>query len=153
MRLDYLQTNPAELREAQVLRGWYDDVGKFESSNTLSVGRSGSGGGGSGGELIPIEVAKQPLKNDEARYCSVIGTVVAFRESNAVYKSCGIDDCKKKVLDNGDGTFTCGKCNRPGVTTFTYRYTLSVRSLSSIYISHCYTLGTSIILVDSYATF
>jgi replication factor A1 len=94
----------------------------------LTVGCSG---GGPGGDLVSIQVAKQqPLKNNEARYCNVLGTVVAFRESNAVYKSCGINGCKRKVVENVDGTFTCEKCKRSGVATFTYRYTLSVRLLS-----------------------
>ncbi|XP_037089314.1 replication protein A 70 kDa DNA-binding subunit-like [Pollicipes pollicipes] len=48
----------------------------------------------------------------EAGYYSVCATVLQLKSENCLYQSCPNGDCKKKVLDQQDGTFRCEKCNQ-----------------------------------------
>merc|ERR1719189_667701 len=94
------------------MKQWYAANG---SSNIKSL--SSRGGGGSSGPPITLMEAKALGQNSEKPdYFDAKITVTQIPvkdERQPWYNACPSgDDCKKKVQENGDGSWNCEKCNK-----------------------------------------
>ena len=55
----------------------------------------------------------------------VKATIYSIKSENALYKSCPVDECRKKVIDQYNGVYRCEKCLRD-YANFTYRLLANV---------------------------
>lgn len=62
---------------------------------------------------------------DKPDYFSTVGMIHNIKAENACYKACPNGDCNKKVIDNGNDTYRCEKCNMD-VDRFKYRLLMNV---------------------------
>lgn len=107
--------NP-DVPEAHQLRGWFENEGVTEQFNMLST-RNALGGGMSTEWLTFHDMKEKQLGNgDKPDYFQLVGMVHNIRQANMLYKACANVDCNKKVVENGDGTYRCEKCNIEGPT-------------------------------------
>lgn len=104
-----LQINP-DIREAHMLKGWYDNGGNVAETINIS-GRSGQAGGFTGSYKLLVD-AQQSTGIDQPGYCCVAGDIVLVRKENSMYTACPSDGCNKKVVDQGNGMYRCEKCDR-----------------------------------------
>ncbi|KAK6583865.1 hypothetical protein PZA11_003595 [Diplocarpon coronariae] len=116
-----------DISEAHKLKGWYDSQGRM---NTFATHSSMSGAGLAGGRNDLIKTIAQVREenlgmSENPDYFSVKATIVYIKQDNFAYPACLNDGCNKKVIDMGDGTWQCEKCNtshpRPE-----YRYIMSL---------------------------
>ncbi|KAI1107135.1 replication factor-a protein [Jackrogersella minutella] len=114
-----------DIEEAHRLKGWYDSqgrVGNFASHNMSSMG---SATGRTDQTKTINEVKDENLGMETVDYFNLKATIVYIKQDNFAYPACSSDQCNKKVIDQGDGTWRCEKCNishpRPQ-----YRYIMSV---------------------------
>ncbi|XP_072044215.1 replication protein A 70 kDa DNA-binding subunit-like isoform X2 [Amphiura filiformis] len=118
-----MEVNP-DIPKAHQLKGWYDNEGCHQDAQSISDQRGGGGGGGTNW-LSLAEVRNQNLgQGEKADYFTTKGTVIFLRKENCMYMACPSPDCNKKVLENGDGTYRCEKCDKEH-QTFKYRLLLS----------------------------
>lgn len=68
---------------------------------------------------------------DKPDYYQCKTTVLFAKTANAVYKACPQSDCNKKVIDQGDNTYRCEKCNME-FPNFKYRLLLNVSRSNKI---------------------
>ncbi|KAK2625228.1 hypothetical protein QTJ16_005597 [Diplocarpon rosae] len=102
-----------DISEAHKLKGWYDSEGRLQNFSTHS---NMSGAGAAGGRNDPIKTIAQVREenlgmSDNPDYFSVKATIVYIKQENFAYPACLNDGCNKKVIDMGDGTWQCEKCN------------------------------------------
>ncbi|KAK1836253.1 replication factor-A protein 1 [Podospora conica] len=113
-----------DVPEAHRLKGWYDASGRndnFASHNNMT----GMGGSGRKEDLKCIaQVKAENLGFEQTEYFTVKATIVHIKQDNFSYPACESEGCNKKVVDNGDGTWRCEKCdmNRDKPK---YRYVMS----------------------------
>ncbi|KAI0896750.1 replication factor-a protein [Annulohypoxylon nitens] len=115
-----------DIEEAHRLKGWYDSqgrVGNFATHNTMS-----SMGGATGRvdqTKVISQVKDENLGMENTDYFNLKATIVYIKQDNFAYPACSSEQCNKKVVDQGDGSWRCEKCNivhaRPQ-----YRYIMSV---------------------------
>lgn len=116
-----------DISEAHKLKGWYDSQGREENFNTLYNANSMSNATGRPDRTKCISQVKDENlgMNDAPDYFSLKATIVYIRQENYCYPACASEGCNKKVIDQGDGTWRCEKCNinhpKPE-----YRYIMSV---------------------------
>jgi replication factor A1 len=71
------------------------------------------------------QVKDENLGMENTDYFALTSTIVFIRQENFAYPACKNEGCNKKVVDQGDGTWRCEKCDvahpRPE-----YRYIMSV---------------------------
>uniref|UniRef100_A0A3Q2PG01 Replication protein A1 n=1 Tax=Fundulus heteroclitus TaxID=8078 RepID=A0A3Q2PG01_FUNHE len=67
---------------------------------------------------------KSVNKQKYSNHISCVATVVYMRKENCLYQACPSADCNKKVIDQENGYYRCGKCNRE-YPNFKYRLLLS----------------------------
>lgn len=102
-----------DIPEAHKLKGWYDTQGRSNNFNSHSAMTSA---GAAGGRQDPTKTVAQ-IKDDNlgmsenADYFSIKATIVYVKQDSFSYPACLNDGCNKKVVDNGDGTWRCEKCN------------------------------------------
>ena len=104
--------NP-DIREAHLLRGWYDREG--QSLDFQSYHREGGMGGGdfSTNWKCFSEIKNENIGDGEkAYYFTSKGTVTFLRKENCMYKACPTETCNKKLIDQGNGMFRCEKCSK-----------------------------------------
>ncbi|XP_015754913.1 PREDICTED: replication protein A 70 kDa DNA-binding subunit-like [Acropora digitifera] len=119
-----IMVNPLDLKEAHSLRGWYMNVGKDTAIESMSGQRSdGSLGAGSYKTLLQVK-SEQLGMGDKPDYFTAKATAVFFKKDNCLYKACPSPECNKKVIEEGDGTYRCEKCNKTH-PDFKYRLILS----------------------------
>ncbi|KAI9048739.1 hypothetical protein LZ554_007570 [Drepanopeziza brunnea f. sp. 'monogermtubi'] len=104
--------NP-DISEAHKLRGWYDSQGRM---NTFQSHQNMSGAGAAGGRSDPLKTIAQVREenlgmSEQPDYFSVKATIVYIKQDNFAYPACLNDGCNKKVIDMGDGSWQCEKCN------------------------------------------
>jgi replication factor A1 len=120
--------NP-DIPEAHQLRGWYDSVGSGASySEYKREGDQGPAGAGSNNATnwkTFSEVKAQNLGQDKPDYFTSKGTIVFMKKENCMYMACPTAECNKKVVDNGNGSYRCEKCQRE-YPNFKWRMILSV---------------------------
>lgn len=105
-----LKINP-DIQEGHQVRGWFENEGSGKSFSTLSA-KTGAGGGAT--EFVTFhEVKERKLgsNQDKPDYFSSVGMIHTIKQQNMTYKACANGDCNKKVIENGDGTYRCEKCN------------------------------------------
>ncbi|XP_076452897.1 replication protein A 70 kDa DNA-binding subunit-like isoform X2 [Babylonia areolata] len=105
-----LVINP-DIREAHVLRGWYDREGA-----SMDFGSFRSEGGGAGGstnwKTFGQAVSENLGHGDKADYYTTKATIMVMKKENCMYQACSTENCNKKVVDQGNGLYRCEKCNR-----------------------------------------
>ena len=116
--------NP-DIPEGHRLRGWFDNGGLRGEIKELSL----KGLGNMSTEYVNFHESK--LKNlgsgDKPDYYQVVGFIHNIRSTNAFYKACPTPDCNKKVIDQGNGTYRCEKCQTES-SNFKYRLLVNVSS-------------------------
>ncbi|KAG0725250.1 Replication protein A DNA-binding subunit [Chionoecetes opilio] len=117
-----VQINP-DIREAHMLKGWFDNGGNVAETINLSS-RGGSQGFGSGIYKLFVE-AQQSTGADKPEYFCVNGTVVMVRKDNSMYTACPKEGCNKKVVDQSNGMYRCEKCDQT-YDTFQWRIMLGL---------------------------
>ncbi|XP_023218106.1 replication protein A 70 kDa DNA-binding subunit-like [Centruroides sculpturatus] len=117
-----LQINP-DIREAHILRGWYDREGAHITTQSLSNQTSGS----LGGTWKTFAQAKAEMlgSSDKPEYYITKATIVMVKRDKCMYMACPGDQCNKQVIDMNNGLYRCEKCSRE-YTSFKWRLLLSV---------------------------
>ncbi|KAG0651899.1 Single-stranded DNA-binding p68 subunit [Hyphodiscus hymeniophilus] len=116
-----------DIQEAHKLKGWYDSQGRTENfashSNMASAGAAG-------GNKDPLKTVAQIREeqlgmSEEPAYFSVKATIVYIKQDSFSYPACSNEGCNKKVVEGGDGTWRCEKCeaNHPKPN---HRYIMSI---------------------------
>lgn len=117
-----LKLNP-DLPEGHRLRGWFDNGGLKGEVKELST----KGLGNYNTEWMNFYESK--LRNlgagDKPDYYQIQGFIHNIRSSNAFYKACDTPNCNKKVIDQGNGTYRCEKCQIES-SNFKYRLLVNV---------------------------
>ncbi|KAK0720581.1 putative single-stranded DNA-binding protein 68k chain [Lasiosphaeris hirsuta] len=115
-----------DIPEAHRLKGWYDASGRNDTFATHNGMATMGAATGRKDELKSIQdVKKESLGMENVDYFNLKATIVHIRQENFSYPACRNEGCNKKVVDSGDGTWRCEKCNvshdRPQ-----YRYIMSM---------------------------
>ncbi|GAP89554.1 putative replication factor-a protein 1 [Rosellinia necatrix] len=115
-----------DIEEAHRLKGWYDSQGRTDSFNTYnSLNSMGAATGRQDAAKCISQVKDEQLGMENTDYFSLKATIVYIKQDNFAYPACSTEGCSKKVIDQGDGTWRCEKCEithaRPQ-----YRYIMSV---------------------------
>lgn len=117
-----IKLNP-DVPEGHRLRGWFDNGGLTGEVKELST----KGLGNYSTEWMNFHESK--LRNlgagDKPDYYQVKGFIHNIRSTNAFYKACATPDCNKKVIDQGNGTYRCEKCQTE-TPNFKYRLLVNV---------------------------
>lgn len=116
-----------DIQEAHKLKGWYDSQGRKDTFNSHS---NMAGAGAAGGRQDPLKTVAQVKEenlgmSENTDYFSAKATIVYIKQDNAWYPACLSEGCNKKVVDMGDGTWRCERCdkNHPKPE---YRYIMSL---------------------------
>ncbi|XP_043191580.1 replication protein A 70 kDa DNA-binding subunit-like [Amphibalanus amphitrite] len=101
-----LQLNP-DIDQTYKLKGWYENEGVNMESKSISTRAARPD------NFKTFAQAKHENigGTGEPGYYSVCATILQLRSENCLYQSCPNGDCKKKVIDQQNGTFRCEKCN------------------------------------------
>ncbi|KAK8873856.1 Replication factor A protein 1 [Apiospora arundinis] len=117
-----------DIEEAHRLKGWYDSQGasgSFNTHNNLSSMGAATGRQDQTKSISQVKDEMLGMDNPGGDYFNLKATVVYIRQENFCYPACMNSDCNKKVIDQGDGTWHCEKCQadhpRPE-----YRYISSI---------------------------
>ena len=101
-----IQLNP-DIDQTYKLKGWYENEGVNLESKSISSRASRPDNFKTFAEAKHENIGG----TGEPGYYSVCATVLQLRSENCLYQSCPKGDCKKKVVDQQDGTFRCERCN------------------------------------------
>lgn len=115
-----------DIEEAHRLKGWYDSQGRTDNFATHNnMASMGSATGRVDQTKIISQVKDENLGLENTDYFNLKATIVFIKQDNFAYPACSSEQCNKKVVDQGDGTWRCEKCDivhaRPQ-----YRYIMSV---------------------------
>ncbi|KAI1272443.1 replication factor-A protein [Xylaria sp. FL0933] len=115
-----------DIEEAHRLKGWYDSQGRTDSFNTHNgMAAMGAATGRRDQTKCISQVKDDGLGMENTDYFNLKATIVYIKQENFAYPACSQEGCNKKVVDQGDGTWRCEKCDiahpRPQ-----YRYIMSV---------------------------
>lgn len=107
-----MAVNP-DIEEAHKLKGWYDSQGRMDSfASHSNMAGAGTAGGRNDQVKTIAQVREENLGMQEAPdYFSTKATVVYIKQDNFAYPACLSEGCNKKVVESGDGTWRCEKCN------------------------------------------
>jgi len=107
-----MMINP-DLKEAHILRGWWDSEGRDMNYSTFQ-GEGGSQGGGSNSNWKMFSQVKSENlgSGEKPDYYTTKGTVMFLKKDNCMYQACPTDECNKKLIDQGNGQYRCEKCNK-----------------------------------------
>uniref|UniRef100_A0A1A8MUC8 Replication protein A subunit n=2 Tax=Nothobranchius pienaari TaxID=704102 RepID=A0A1A8MUC8_9TELE len=118
-----IMVNP-DIPQAFCLRAWYDQGGYALDSQSLTETGPATGSSAVNWKTFS-EMKKDNLGHGEkADYFSCVATVVFIRKESCLYQACPSADCYKKVIDQNNGMYRCGKCNKE-FPNFKYRLLLS----------------------------
>lgn len=115
-----------DIEEAHRLKGWYDSQGRTENfSSHNNMASMGAATGRQDQTKCISQVKDENLGMENTDYFSLKATIVYIKQENFAYPACSNEGCSKKVIDQGDGTWRCEKCDishpRPQ-----YRYIMGV---------------------------
>lgn len=119
-RSSRVELNP-ECNETVALYTWYNQARPSVQASTIS--RPSVKASDYARDLHLVGTASDlGLGRDEERgaYFNVTGIISSVKADGALYKSCGTNGCKKKVVEAGN-QYRCEKCN---LTLGTYKYVL-----------------------------
>jgi len=119
-----VMVDPLNLKEAHSLRGWYLNVGKDTTIESMSGQRSDGSMGSRNFKTLGQIRSEQLGMGDKPDYITAKATAVFFKKDNCLYKACPSADCNKKVIEEGDNNYRCEKCNKT-YPNFQYRLILS----------------------------
>ncbi|AMD21848.1 HFL008Cp [Eremothecium sinecaudum] len=106
-----LHPNP-DIPEAFALKGWYS--ANANSTNFQSL--KADGGEQTGTKFIANRITISRAKednlgrSDKGDYFNVKGAINFLKVDNFAYPSCSSEDCRKKVIEQTDGSWRCEKC-------------------------------------------
>ncbi|KAH8912027.1 replication factor-a protein 1 [Coniochaeta sp. PMI_546] len=117
-----------DIPEAHKLKGWYDATGRTEAfathNNLASMGNAANGGRKDETKTIE-QVKAEDIGMEDTIWFTLKATIVYIKQDNFCYPACRNEGCNKKVVDYGDGTWRCEKCevnhDKPQ-----YRYIMTV---------------------------
>jgi replication factor A1 len=124
-----LQVNP-NLPQAHQVKDWFEKIGK--STAPLSISKEGGGNLPRSDTRKTISQIKDEGlgRSDKPDWIALRATISFIRTENFCYTACplpvGDRQCNKKVINNGDGTWRCDRCDR-AIAECDYRYLLSVQ--------------------------
>lgn len=119
--------NP-NIPEGMKLRNWYDNGGASQVGENLSS-KTGAGSGIRTEWLTFYEAKERKLGfGEKPDYFQIKGNIHLIKAANALYHACPQQDCNKKVVDQGNGTYRCEKCNND-YPNFKYRMLMNVSGL------------------------
>ncbi|XP_046386232.1 replication protein A 70 kDa DNA-binding subunit [Ischnura elegans] len=119
-----MRINP-DIPEAHKLRGWYDNVGCNQESQSISKSGGGAGGGGSSQFKLLAEMKTDGLGGGEKPdYFSCKAYIMMVKKEGLMYQACPEPDCNKKVIDMCNGMYRCEKCAKE-FPNFKWRMILS----------------------------
>ncbi|CAF1137119.1 unnamed protein product [Didymodactylos carnosus] len=103
-----VKINP-NIQEAHEIRTWCDNKGFEIDVEDLSTKTDRE-------RMTPFKTigqitSEQLGSNDKPDYITCKAICLMIKKDSVVYMSCPAENCSKKVIDNGDGTFRCEKCN------------------------------------------
>ncbi|KAI4484282.1 hypothetical protein M0804_007738 [Polistes exclamans] len=118
-----LQIDP-DIPEAHKLRGWYNTIGMSDQVKNLSTSNKS---GIMNGEWLSLQDAIDLLNDKKCSSVIYIGKLIvsSIRSENVIYKSCPVEGCKKKMIDQANGMYRCEKCNKE-YPSFKYRVLASI---------------------------
>ncbi|XP_015183898.1 PREDICTED: replication protein A 70 kDa DNA-binding subunit isoform X2 [Polistes dominula] len=112
-----LQIDP-DIPEAHKLRGWYNTIGMSDQAKSLSAFNSG----GMNGEWLSLLEAHNLINRNSNKTLVFLDKLIItlVKSENVAYKSCPVEGCKKKMIDQANGMYRCEKCNKE-YPSFKYR--------------------------------
>ncbi|KAI3333186.1 replication factor-A protein [Ustulina deusta] len=115
-----------DIEEAHRLKGWYDSQGRTDNFSTHNgMAPMGAATGRRDQTKCISQVKEEGLGMESTDYFTLKATIVYIKQDSFAYPACSEEGCNKKVVDQGDGTWRCEKCDiahaRPQ-----YRYIMSV---------------------------
>lgn len=124
-------TQNPEVNEAYTIKGWYDAQGRREQFQTMNA-EPGAARKTSPADRKNIEevIALETEITDAPVYHNVKATVGFIRSENFAYPACSSEKCAKKVVEQGDGTWRCEKCDINHAQP-RYRYMLTMSIMDS----------------------
>ncbi|XP_067928736.1 replication protein A 70 kDa DNA-binding subunit-like [Watersipora subatra] len=124
--------NP-DCTEGHQLRGWYDTHGGSTQFKSYASdgGMSGSGSMQRTWKTFDCIQTDKLGMSDKPDYYSVKAMAAFIKKDNCMYMACASEGCNKKVIDNGDGTYRCEKCNKT-MPEFKYRLLLQINMADSM---------------------
>lgn len=114
-----IMSNP-DIPEAYQLKGWYDSKGVNESFKSMKVENSGSSESLSRRKTISQVESEQLGASEKGDYFSVKAHISYIKTDTLAYPACnneissngrGPSFCNKKVIQEGDGSWRCERCN------------------------------------------
>lgn len=114
-----------DIEDAHRLKGWYDSQGRAESFSTHNnMASMGAATGRKDETKCVSQIKDENLGMEKDDYFTLKATVVYINQTSFAYPACKSENCNKKVVEQGDGTWRCEKCDishpRPQ-----YRYIMS----------------------------
>lgn len=127
-----LVPNP-EIPEAYELKGWYDTKGRDTKFTSLhqDVGSITSGNAAKFiSQRIPLAkaIADNLGRSEKGDYFSVKAVVNFLKADKFAYPACSNENCNKKVIEQGDGTWRCEKCETDNAAP-QWRYMLTISAM------------------------
>ncbi|RCV15552.1 hypothetical protein SETIT_3G065300v2 [Setaria italica] len=118
-----LKINP-DFPEAEKLQRWYVTEGKTATCVSLSVASMGK----TDVRKTVVQIKDENLgRSEKPDWITVKGTVSHLNTDNFCYPACTMEvngrQCNKKVINNGDGTWHCDRCDQ-SLPNCEYRYLL-----------------------------
>ncbi|CAN8231383.1 unnamed protein product [Cochlearia groenlandica] len=118
-----------DFAEAKKLRDWFEREGKNVPS--ISISREFTGNGRADVRKTISQIKGEKLGTSEKPdWITVSATIIYMNVDNFCYTACPIMNgerpCSKKVINNGDGTWKCEKCDK-SVDECDYRYILQLQ--------------------------
>ncbi|KAJ1645946.1 Replication factor A protein 1 [Dispira simplex] len=132
LRSSAMSTNP-DIPEAHRLRGWYDANQhqlrlKHYTNTGTEMGGLASGGASRDSRKNMAQVRDEALgEGDKPDYFTVRGTVTYVKSENYAYPACPGEGCQKKVVETGDGSWRCEKCDQ-SYPAPQYRYIMTLNA-------------------------
>ncbi|GAV09001.1 hypothetical protein RvY_18611 [Ramazzottius varieornatus] len=113
-----------DINDAHLLRGWYDQTGSSMAPQSISNAAGGSGGSTPWKNLLQIQTERLG-QGDKPDYFMLKGSIMKIRNKDtALYMACPEEGCNKKVIDQGNQTYRCEKCNKEQIS-FKWRLMLN----------------------------
>ncbi|ROT37719.1 replication factor-A protein [Sodiomyces alkalinus F11] len=117
-----------DIADAHRLKGWYDSSGRNDSFATHSgmAPALGAATGRGNEDKFVVQVKDEQLGMNEGQdFFNLKATIVYIKPDTFAYPACRKEGCNKRVIDVGDGTWRCEKCDI-NHSQPTYRYIMSV---------------------------
>ncbi|MFH4975641.1 hypothetical protein AB6A40_002350 [Gnathostoma spinigerum] len=118
-----IELNP-ECHESETLYAWYKNTRPSLQATSISTAVTTSDSFARDLQAIGTAESCNLGKNSaKGAYFNICGMILTLKTDGALYKSCGYNGCKKKVIEFGQ-EFRCEKCDRSS-STFKYVLLLS----------------------------